>query len=168
MVLVVKANGESQVFLKEKIIKTCTRNGASLKIANIIANKIELKIYDGITTRKILQMVFNYLKNYQPTIKNQTDLRKALSLLKSKPTFERFIQILLGENGYKVTTNKIIRGKCVEHEIDAIAEKNGEKFLIEIKHHFNYHRSTGLDERNCMLLSPYSKQVKLKTELLSV
>ena len=78
-------------------------------------------------------------------MKHQIDLRKALSLMKPKPDFERFIQILLSEHGYEVTPNQIIRGKCVEHEVDAVARKNGETYVVEVKHHFNYHTSTGLD-----------------------
>jgi len=65
--------------------------------------------------------------------------------MKPKPDFERFIQILLSEHGYEVTPNQIIRGKCVEHEVDAIARKNGETCIVEVKHHFSYHTSTGLD-----------------------
>lgn len=63
-----------------------------------------------------------------------------------QPDFERFIQILLSEHGYAVTPNKIVRGKCVEHEVDAIARKNGVTYVVEVKHHFDYHAFTGLDE----------------------
>jgi len=53
--------------------------------------------------------------------------------------------MLLGELGYGVTPNQIIRGRCVEHEIDAVARRDDETVLIEIKHHYKYHTSTGLD-----------------------
>ncbi|NIO38342.1 hypothetical protein GTO27_11675 [Candidatus Bathyarchaeota archaeon] len=66
--------------------------------------------------------------------------------MRPKPDFERFIRILLGEHGYEVTPNQIIKGKCVEHEVDAVARKVGETYIIEVKHHFNYHALTGLDE----------------------
>jgi hypothetical protein len=39
-----------------------------------------------------------------------------------------------------------LRGKCVEHEVDAIARKNGVTYFVEAKHHLSYHSLTGLDE----------------------
>ena len=119
--------------------------GATREVAEAIAEKIEMNIYDGVGSRKILQMIFRQLSKHKPATKHLIDLRKALSLMKAKPDFERFIQILLSEHGYEVTPNQIIRGKCVEHEVDAIARKDGETYIVEVKHHFNYHARTGLD-----------------------
>ena len=145
MISVIKADGTKQPFEKEKVIRTCLRMGATEEEAYAIAEKIENRIYDGIETRKILQMVFRLLSKHRPSVKYQIDLRKALGLMKSKPDFERFIQILLSEHGYEVTPNQVIRGRCGEHEVDAIARKNGETYIVEIKRHFNYHTPTGLD-----------------------
>jgi len=142
---VIKADGRKQLFDKEKIIQTCLRIGASREIAEHITNKIEAKVYNGMETRKILKMIFRLLGVYRPSIKHIVDLRKALSLMRPKPDFERFIQILLSEHGYEVTPNQIIRGKCVEHEVDAVVRKNGKAYMVEVKHHYNYHTPTGLD-----------------------
>ncbi len=144
-VFVIKADGTKQLFAREKVIWTCLRMGTTRKVAETIAKKIEIRMYDGIETRKILQMIFRLISKYKPAVKHQIDLRKSLSLMKSKPDFERFIQILLSEHGYEITPNRIIRGKCVEHEVDAIARKNGETYIVEVKRHFNYHTPTGLD-----------------------
>lgn len=142
---VTKADGTGQAFQKEKIVNTCLRMGASREAAEAIAEKVEGKVYDGIPTKKILQMTFNYLKKYRPAIEHQIDLRKAISLLRPKPDFERFVQMLLEEHGYTVSCNQIVRGRCVEHEIDAIARKGNETYLVEIKHHLDHHAYTGLD-----------------------
>lgn len=119
--------------------------GAPREVAEEIVNKVEMKIYDDIETRKILQMIFRLLGKYKPAVKHQIDLRKALSLMKPAPDFERFVQILLSEHGYEVTPNQIIRGKCGEHEVDAIARKDGETYFVEVKHHFKHHTPTGFD-----------------------
>ena len=66
--------------------------------------------------------------------------------MSSKPEFELFVQVLLMNNGFEVRPGQILRGKCVEHEVDAIARKDGVTFLVEAKHHFSYHALTGLDE----------------------
>jgi len=143
---VTKADGSKQLFDREKVVRTCLRMGVTRDIAEEIAGKVEMKIYDGIETSIILQMIFGLLSKHKPAIRYLVDLRKALSLMSPKPDFERFIQILLSEHGYEVTPNQIIRGKCVEHEVDAIARKNSLTYIVEVKHHFDYHTFTGLDE----------------------
>jgi hypothetical protein len=122
------------------------RMGANRQIAEKISDKVEEKVYDGISTKNILQSIFKFLRAFKPTIKHLLDLKKGLSLMDSKPEFEIFIQILLRENGYEVTPNKIIRGKCVEHEVDAIVMKDNVTSFVEVKHHSKYHIQTGLDE----------------------
>jgi hypothetical protein len=64
----------------------------------------------------------------------------------SKPEFETFVQVLLAHNGFEMSPNQILKGRCVEHEVDAIARKDGITYFVEAKHHLNYHAPTGLDE----------------------
>lgn len=145
MVFVTKADGRREEFKKEKIIRTCLRLGTSQEQAELIAKEIEKRIYEGVETREILRMIFKLLQKFKPEIKHQIDLREAISLLSSKPDFERFIQLLLKEYGYEVVPNQIVEGYCVDHEIDAIAKKDSQTFLVEVKHHFNPHAYTGKD-----------------------
>jgi hypothetical protein len=144
-VFVVKADGTKQLFDKGKIVRTCLRMGATSAAAESIAEEIEAKVYDGIETKEILQMIFRQVRKHRPSTKHQIDLRKALSLMNPIPDFELFVQTLLREHGYTVTPNQIIRGRCVEHEVDAIARKDGKTFIVEVKHHFSYHTPTSLD-----------------------
>ena len=144
-VFVTKFDGTKQPFDKKKIMRTIQRMGATQAVAESIVDEIETRLYDGIHTKKILQMIFRRLKKHKPVIKYQIDLRRALSLINPAPDFELFIQLLLREHGYKVTKNQIIRGKCVEHEIDAIATKNNKTCIVEVKHHYKYHTPTSLD-----------------------
>lgn len=145
MIFVTKADGRKEEFKREKIIKTCLRMRVSQDQAETIADEIEKRIYDGIETRKILRMIFKFLQKFRPEIKYQIDLREAISFLRPKPDFEKFVQLLLKEYGYEVTPNQIIQGFCVDHEIDAIAKKDNQTILVEIKHHFNPHAYTGKD-----------------------
>jgi Holliday junction resolvase-like predicted endonuclease len=66
-------------------------------------------------------------------------------MMEPKPDFEEYIRMLLKEQGYQVTSNEIVRGKCVEHEIDSIASKDGKTYIVEVKHHSNHHTLSGLD-----------------------
>nr|MDO8133508.1 restriction endonuclease [Candidatus Njordarchaeum guaymaensis] len=142
---VTKADGSKQLFEKEKIIRTCLRMGASREEAEAVAEKIERRAYYGIKSKQILNMIFRHLARYREEVKSHIDLRRALGLMRPKPDFEQFVHILLREHGYEVTPNLIVRGKCVEHEVDAIARKDGKTYAVEVKHHFNHHALTGLD-----------------------
>jgi len=145
-VFVTKADGARQLFDREKVVKTCLRMDASRKIAAEVAGRVEKSLYDGIPTSKILQMTLRLLRSYKPAIRHLLDLRRGLSLMDSKPEFERFVQVLLAHNGFDVSPNRLVTGKCVEHEVDAIAIKDGVTYFVEAKHHVNYHTLTGLDE----------------------
>jgi hypothetical protein len=145
MIYVTKADGSKQPFDKQKIINTCLRLQATPEQAQSIADKIGAKAYDGIPTKKILQMIFQYMKKYRPAIGYQIDLKQAIAMLRSKPDFEIFVAKLFEAMGYEVDTNLIIQGKCIEHEIDVVARKGNEIILIEVKHHVNHHTYSGLD-----------------------
>ena len=120
--------------------------GVSRETADKVSGKVEKQLYDGIPTSKILQMTFRLLRSYKPAVKHLLDLRRGLSLMYSKPEFEVFVQVLLANNGFEVLPNRILPGKCSEHEVDAIARKSGVTYFVEAKHHVNYHTPTGLDE----------------------
>jgi hypothetical protein len=144
--MVTKADGSRQQFDRNKIVATCMRMGATKQDAEEIAGKIESRVYDGMPTAKVLQMIFQFIHKYKPQASRLYDLRRGLSLMNSKPEFEKFVQILLADIGFEVVPNKILKGKCIEHEVDAIARKDGVTYFVEAKHHYNYHAFTGLDE----------------------
>jgi Holliday junction resolvase-like predicted endonuclease len=120
--------------------------GASVQAASMVAEKVEKRVYDGIPSRQILRLIFTFMRRHKPNIKHVLDLRTGLSLMNPKPEFEMFVRKVLAESGFEVEPNRILRGKCGEHEVDAIAKKNGVTFFVEAKHHFSYHALTGLDE----------------------
>lgn len=144
-IFVTKSDGSKQVFQKEKVAGTCLRMGATHEVAEHVANRVEQGIYDGIESKRILSMIFRQLGRYRPAVRQHTDLRRALAMMDPKPDFEQYVRILLKEQGYQVTSNEIVRGRCVEHEIDAIATKGGKTYLVEVKHHSNPHMLSGLD-----------------------
>lgn len=124
---------------------TCLRNGASKEAATKIADKIEKAVYDGMRTKEILGLIWTQLGEYHPETETRIDLRTALSLLRPKPDFEEYSSLLLKDLGYAVQSNVILRGKCIEHEIDAIAQKENLTTYVEVKHHTQPHTYTPLD-----------------------
>ena len=120
--------------------------GADSNTANEVADRIEKRLYEGITTQLILQLIFSFMQEFRPGIGHLYDLKQGISLMEPKPEFELFIQVLLANTGFEVTPNRVLRGKCGEHEVDGIVRKEGVTYFVEVKHHFSYHALTGLDE----------------------
>lgn len=145
-IFVTKADGSKQLFDKEKVAQTAIRLGANRDVALELAQQVENKLYEGITTRRILQIIFALMGKRKPAVRHLFDLRRGLSLMKPKPEFEVFIRVLLSQIGFEVKPNTILRGLCGEHEADAVVSKDGLTYFVEAKHHATYHALTGLDE----------------------
>ena len=145
MITVVKADGSREPFQRKKVFRTCLRICGSSEVAELVSKEVEARVYDGISTKEILQMVFELAAKHRPAIAHRTDLRMALSLLRSKPDFEGFIARLFEKLGYRVRRNLVIQGFCIEHEIDVLAFRGGEVVYVEVKHHVQPHRYVDLD-----------------------
>jgi Holliday junction resolvase len=146
-IIVVKRNGRVELFDKNKIVKTCLRAGVSKDIAVKIANEIEKRAYDGITTDKILSLIIEMLEKYVFSRAARYDLKMALFRLGPEGyAFERFVARLLKEYGYDVKTNVILTGMCATHEIDVLARKSRKVYIIECKFHNSPGIYTGLKE----------------------
>jgi predicted RecB family endonuclease len=142
---VTKASGEKEKFDVEKVRLTCLRAGASKQLADKIAEDVEAKAYDGITTREILNLTLKLLKG-EPEAAIRYDLKRAIMAL--GPTgfpFEEFMAEVLKNYGYETKVGEIVKGKCVSHEIDIIAKKEGVRYLVECKYHNAPGIRTGLE-----------------------
>lgn len=130
-----KKDGRLEDFDKNKIVRTAVRAGLSAEKAKKVAEVVEKRAYDGITTDEILGIVFAEIEKFSKKIAAKYGLKS--SLLRFGPAgygFEKFVSALLKEYGYKTRLNQMIEGKCVTHEIDVIAEKD-KRYLVECKFH---------------------------------
>src|SRR5690606_34808135 len=88
------------------------------------------------TTKKIYQMAFNMLKSRSRISASKYKLKK--SLMELGPTgfpFEKLVGKLMEFEGYSTQVGVIVQGNCVSHEIDVIAEKESNHYVIECKYH---------------------------------
>lgn len=145
MVTVVKADGASEPFNREKVFKTCLKLCGSVELAEKVSKRVEEQVYDGISTREILSAIFKIMAEYKPAIAYRVDLRTSLSLLRSKPDFENFISQIFRNLGFEVERNIIVQGFCIEHEVDVLASKEDKLVYVEVKHHINPHKYVDLD-----------------------
>lgn len=146
MKYVIKADGKKAPYDRHRVMRTARNYGVPDDYVIEVAAEVERHLYDGIRTRDVLRMIHTYSKKYHPAVEGRTNVRRAIGLLSPKPDFELYVQALLRGCGYEVETGRILKGRCGEHEVDAIARKDGITYFVEVKHHHSHHRVTGLDE----------------------
>src|SRR5690606_6702976 len=49
--------------------------------------------------------------------------------------FEKYVGEILKHEGYKTRVGQIVQGHCVQHEVDVIASKDDQHFMVECKFH---------------------------------
>lgn len=133
---VTKASGVLEPFSEDKIRRSLKRAGTQPQVIDKILAQLIGRLHDGITTRAIYQQVFALLNQYQAGQGYQYSLKDALMQLgPSGYPFEKFVARLLDYLDYQTQTNIIMKGKCIDHEIDVIANKDHQQYLIECKFH---------------------------------
>jgi len=133
---IIKANGEKSVFDSKKLFSSLTRSGADEGLAHDIVKAITSELHPGISTKKIYKKAFSLLKERSRFLAARYNLKNAIMILgPSGYPFERFVGELLRYQGFKVEIAKMVAGKCVNHEVDVIAEKDNHHFMIECKYH---------------------------------
>jgi len=146
MKYVIKADGTKAPYDRHRVMRTAHNYGVPDDYVIEVAAAVERRLYDGIRTRDVLRLIHTCAKRYHPGVEGRTNVRRAIGLLRPKPDFEYYVQALLRGSGYEVEEGRILKGRCGEHEVDAIARKDGITYFVEVKHHHNHHRTTGLDE----------------------
>lgn len=138
-VKVIKVNGEKEDYSEDKIRSSASRVGVPRDLQDQMIGEIRSKLYDGIKTAEIFRIIKSYLASSDsPHLAAKYNLKKALAELgPSGYPFEQFVAALLSAIGYKTTTNQVLQGHCVTHEVDVIAQKDGVKYFIEAKFHKN-------------------------------
>lgn len=133
---VIKSSGEKATFSLEKLRASLNRSGADKKTVDQIIDKVRDELYQGISTKEIYNRAFALLKKKKSYFASKYKLKKAIYEL--GPTgfpFEKFIAAIFNYSGYTSEVGKIIQGKCVKHEIDVVAHKNGNTTIVECKFH---------------------------------
>ena len=131
-----KFNGEIEEFKVEKLKTSLRRSKASENEINLIVDNIMPTIYNGMSSKEIYKEAFSLLKKHNRTSASKYSLKRAIFDL--GPTgfpFERLISALLRHRGFDTKVGVILQGECVTHEVDVLAEKDGNTYAIECKFH---------------------------------
>jgi hypothetical protein len=133
-IVVTKASGLKEPFSIKKLRNSLARTNATSVEINSIIEALLPKLYQGISTKKIYSEAFRLLRNQSKPHAARYYLKRAIMELgPSGFPFEKFIGELFKHQGHKVQIGTIMQGKCVNHEIDVIAEKENLMILMECK-----------------------------------
>ncbi len=158
-VSVTKEDGTREPFSHEKVLIALRRVGLSKRKTDKLLKKLESRLYDGIRTRRIYNILYKLIEKEKPEVSHRYNLKNAL--MKIGPEgyeFEDFISELLLKQGYRTEVRQILQGKCVSHEVDVVASKGRKTYLVECK----FRNTAGTRCRTKDVLYTYARFLDLK------
>lgn len=144
-ITITKYNGDVEAFDVEKLKTSLRRSKASeQEIENVVENITPI-LYNEISSKEIYKKAFAMLKKQNRTSASKYSLKRAI--LDLGPTgfpFERLIGSLLKHHGFTTKVSVILQGECVTHEVDVLAEKDGNSYAVECKFHSDFRTSSSV------------------------
>ena len=134
--MVRKAAGHHEEFDREKLSRSMERSGASRDLAQEVAARVYEESMETTTSGRVFAAAHRRLHRAHPPTAMRYNLKRALFRLgPSGYPFEQYFSRILQAYGYSAQTNLTIRGRCVEHEVDVVAEDRREVVAVECKYH---------------------------------
>lgn len=133
--LIAKADGTTEEFDPRKLVSSLKRAGAKERVAEQITADVEQELWDGMSTEEIYSRAFAKLREDRHDLAARYSLKRAvLDFGPSGFPFEDYIGELFRAEGKKAVVRQIIKGKCVEHEVDVVVDE-GKPLYVEAKFH---------------------------------
>jgi Holliday junction resolvase len=156
---ITKEDGKKELFNEEKLKTSFLNAGADINTAVSTTDSIKKNIKDYMPSKDIYGQALRHLGKKQPSVALKYTLKKAIMDL--GPTgyvFEKYIARILKEYGFKTEVSRFVTGFCVDHEVDVIAEKDGEHYMIECKYHND--SESGSDIKTALYVSSRFGDIK--------
>lgn len=137
MINVLKSTGAIEPFNQEKVLASIQRARIPKQLQEQVLQHVKTKLYDNIPTSTIYRHIMEFLATSSfPYSRAKYSLKQGvMSLGPTGYPFEDFVAELLKIEEYQTQTRQILNGKCVNHEVDIIAQKDSIKSMIECKFH---------------------------------
>lgn len=140
---IMKSSGIKEEFDIRKLINSLIHSGAPAEVAHEIAKEIEAELSPSAKTGEIYRKAKRLLRKYNLASGMRYSIKKAIFALgPSGYPFERYFGKIMQHHGYSVETNRIIRGYCVNHEVDVVARSNNSYSVVECKYHSDAGKAT--------------------------
>lgn len=138
---ITKASGEQQTYSRIKFCRSLRKSGATKEVIDRVCREVEKELKPGVSTDVIFQKASRRLRKESSVLAAKYSLKRGIMELGPAGfLFEQYVAAILREYGYETKTNKIMRGRCVSHEIDVVAFYKNKHYLMELK----YHNSQGI------------------------
>ena len=129
-----KNDGEQVEFNEKTFIRSLKQAGAKPFDIDDVLKDVKVNLQNGDTTQQVYKNAFESLKTKNTKAAMLYSLKDAIRHLgPSGFPFEQYIAEIYRRQGYEVETNQMIKGDCVEHEIDVLVRKNGKSLAMEVK-----------------------------------
>ncbi len=97
---------------------------------------INKKIKHNMSTDEIYHKALEHLKTLEPGVALKYSLKRAIMNMGPEGyIFEKYMAKILRVYGFITEVDQILKGYCVEHEVDVVATKDNNTYLIECKYH---------------------------------
>lgn len=139
--IVVKADGTSEEFKSQKLFDSLVRAGAEDEDAKEVVRLVESEFSKGrragaLTTHEIYSQAFSHLREKKQKAAARYSLKRAVGELgPSGFPFEIYLSKLFESDGYVTKVDQLVKGACVEHEVDVVLTKGDETIYVEAKFH---------------------------------
>ncbi|MBH46964.1 MAG: ATPase [Halobacteriovorax sp.] len=131
-----KASGELQDFSKLKFINSLKKSGLDQERIDLILKKLGPRLKEGLSTKRLYKLAHTLIKKNSYTAASRYAFPRTLSALGPDGfNFEKFVAGLMQRLGYSVKIGVVLKGRCVSHEVDVIASKQGKTIYMECKFH---------------------------------
>jgi hypothetical protein len=132
--IIEKVSGKKVYFNPSKLCSSIVLAGANKKQAEKICEMVDAKIKPGMTTSSVFRNTLRALVKEDLDIAVRYSIKRGVDALGPDGfLFEKFIEALLRLDGYHTQKNQMMSGRCVEHEIDVLAWKDRNYYIIEAK-----------------------------------
>jgi hypothetical protein len=133
---IVKSDGVKEQFSSDKFCLSLRKAGAPRDLADSVCKAVTSKMSPNASTTTIFRKALKYLVKESPEVAARYSLRRALEALGPAGfVFEQYFESVLQAYDFTTKRDVILKGKCVTHEIDIIAETGSKRFLVEAKYH---------------------------------
>lgn len=133
---IIKSDGNLETFNEEKIISSLIKAGATSEQASEVLGHLKPEIREGASTEDVHNLALQHLSKVEHKLALKYSLKRAImSMGPQGYVFEKYIAKILDRYGYSTKVGQILKGCCVDHEVDVVAKKDNMVFFIESKYH---------------------------------
>jgi len=158
---IAKSTGAHEPFNIEKIKKSLKKAGATDQQIEYLCDQIEKKMPKIRSTGDLYKLILDLMRDVDSVVASRYNLKYALMELgPAGYPFELFVGQIFKYQGYDVKMNEIMKGFCVEHEVDFVAKKENESICVECK----FHNRRGLKSDVKVALYVNARFIDIKSE----